>query len=67
MFFCSLLDSEVLVVVLLAMLLHKWSGNKKAQAHSVAPWQHIKYIFAFVGLRDTGCLNPHSDASCFHH
>lgn len=27
-------------------------GNKKAQAQALAPWQHIKYLFTSVGLKD---------------
>ena len=56
----SLLDNEVSrfnkwLLFLPALLLHKWSGNQKAQAHPVAPWQHIKYLCA---CRHTGRLNP---------
>ena len=46
------------MVALLATLLHEWSGNthtqKKAHAHSVAPWQHMKYLFCFC----SAWLNP---------
>lgn len=57
--FCPLLDNEVLV-----SRFNKWlfcrqcfctSGavtKKKAHAHSVAPWQRMKYLFAFVGLAE---------------
>lgn len=34
------------------MLLHKWSGNKKARAHPAAPWQHMKYLFTLMGLTE---------------
>lgn len=40
------------------MLLHKWGSNKKAQAHSLALWYHMKYPFALMGHKDKACLHP---------
>lgn len=44
------------------MLLHKWSGNKKALAHSVAPWQPHEIFICFCEThKDASFRNPYKD------